>query len=92
MDSKLTAERWDAEYERGRYGHEPPLPFVREIVAALRDQGDSAHGPGLYVGCGNGRNYVPLVEAGLLRGASATPGSPAHDIALADLWRLPQVP
>jgi len=56
--------RWDDEYRAGRYGEEPPVAFVRDIVEAAR-----AHRPptdvGLYIGCGNGRNYVPLVDAGL---------------------------
>jgi len=37
---------------------------VQDIVDTLR--GTSAEmGAGLYVGCGNGRNYLPLVDAGL---------------------------
>jgi len=37
---------------------------VQDIVETLR--GASAEtGTGLYVGCGNGRNYLPLVDAGL---------------------------
>jgi SAM-dependent methyltransferase len=58
------AAAWDAEYAAGRYRDEPPLPFVADILAAAR-----AHsligGGGLYIGCGNGRNYLPLVNAGL---------------------------
>ena len=34
------------------------------IVQTLRDASADA-GTGLYVGCGNGRNYLPLVDAGL---------------------------
>ena len=56
---------WDDEYRRGRYRDEPPIPFAGRIVELLRDRPDAARGKGLYVGCGNGRNYVPLVEAGL---------------------------
>ena len=56
---------WDDEYRRGRYRDEPPIPFAGRIVEVLRDRPDAALGKGLYVGCGNGRNYVPLVEAGL---------------------------
>lgn len=55
---------WDAEYRRGRYAEDPPLPFTEEIVATLRD-GSLAMCAGLYVGCGNGRNYLPLVKSGL---------------------------
>jgi len=58
------AEAWDVEYAAGRYRDEPPLPFVAEIVAAASDHG-LVGAEGLYVGCGNGRNYLPLVDAGL---------------------------
>jgi SAM-dependent methyltransferase len=51
--------RWDDEYRRGRYAGEPPVAFVGDIVEHARGA------RGLYVGCGNGRNFVPLVEAGL---------------------------
>jgi len=54
---------WDAEYRRGRYGgSEPPEPFTADILTAARQAGLSR---GLYVGCGNGRNYLPLSRAGL---------------------------
>jgi len=58
------ARAWDAEYSGGRYAGEPPVAFTGDIVAAARAAG-VAGSPGLYVGCGNGRNYVPLVAAGL---------------------------
>lgn len=54
---------WDAEYRRGRYGDsEPPEPFTADILTAARQAGLTR---GLYVGCGNGRNYLPLSRAGL---------------------------
>lgn len=56
---------WDDEYRRGRYRDEPPIPFVGRIIDILRDQPEAMSGKGLYVGCGNGRNYVGLVDAGL---------------------------
>ena len=59
-----TAERWDAEYRAGRYAGEPPVPFVREILACVQRVG-LPPGRGLYIGCGNGRNYLPLVAGGL---------------------------
>jgi SAM-dependent methyltransferase len=55
-------ESWDREYTTGRYLEEPPIPFTSDILSAAR----SAHvRRGLYVGCGNGRNYLPLVRSGL---------------------------
>ena len=54
------AARWNDEYRRGRYLDDPPVPFVADIVAAV-----PPGTRGLYIGCGNGRNFVPLAEAGL---------------------------
>jgi SAM-dependent methyltransferase len=58
----LAAAAWDAEYAAGRYAGEPPVGFVADIIAAARSHGLSE---GLYIGCGNGRNLVPLLDAGL---------------------------
>src|SRR6185295_19508452 len=55
---------WDAEYRRGRYAGEPPVAFVETILTLLRAEPTMWDGRGLYVGCGNGRNYLPLVDAG----------------------------
>ena len=44
---------------------EPPLPFVGDVVATLRAHPEAFAGAGLYVGCGNGRNFLPLLDAGL---------------------------
>jgi cyclopropane fatty-acyl-phospholipid synthase-like methyltransferase len=65
LPDELAARRWDAEYRRGRYVDEPPLPFVDTILDVLGDHSAIRAGVGLYVGCGNGRNYLPLVDAGL---------------------------
>jgi SAM-dependent methyltransferase len=65
MDERLTALRWDAEYRSGRYVDEPPLPFVDDVVRMLDERPALRNSAGLYVGCGNGRNYLPLVDAGL---------------------------
>ena len=63
MTEAVTAARaWDAEYAAGRYSGEPPVAFVDDIVLAAKYAGVDR---GLYIGCGNGRNYVPLTEAGL---------------------------
>ena len=64
MTRPRLGSRWDAEYRRGRYAGEPPIPFLETIETTLRDRGLSGVGAGLYVGCGNGRNYLPLVDAG----------------------------
>jgi len=54
---------WDEEYRRGRYRREPPVGFVNDILEAVVST-DTAP-TGLYIGCGNGRNYLPLADAGL---------------------------
>ena len=53
---------WDAEYAAGRYSRDAPVGFIRDVLAAARQRGLRR---GLYVGCGNGRNLVPMVDAGL---------------------------
>lgn len=62
MVDEGVARAWDAEYAAGRYVDDPPAGFIADIVAAARDTGADR---GLYIGCGNGRNYVPLTAAGL---------------------------
>ena len=59
------ARAWDAEYSRGRYHADPPLKFTTRIIDVLKRNPGLMDGLGLYVGCGNGRNYIPLVETGL---------------------------
>lgn len=61
MDRRVE-QSWDEEYQTGRYQGEPPVGFTQDILVAAEDAGLS---DGLYIGCGNGRNYIPLVEAGL---------------------------
>jgi hypothetical protein len=58
------AAAWDREYRSGRYLQEPPVSFVRDIVSVAERRG-LVPGTGLYIGCGNGRNYLALVDAGL---------------------------
>ena len=60
----LAARRWDREYRQQRYEGEPPIPFVGEILTTLQQNKELPAGPGLYVGCGNGRNYLPLIDGG----------------------------
>jgi hypothetical protein len=57
-----SAAAWDAEYNAGRYRDESPVAFTGDILAAARQAGVAR---GLYIGCGNGRNYLPLVSGGL---------------------------
>ncbi|SBT42684.1 class I SAM-dependent methyltransferase [Micromonospora narathiwatensis] len=59
---RSAAHVWDEEYRRGRYRDEPPVAFVADILAAAARTGATN---GLYVGCGNGRNLMPLVDGGL---------------------------
>ncbi len=63
MTESVNAGNWDREYEQGRYEGEPPIPFVDTIIESLGKEGKDQYG--LYVGCGNGRNYLPLRDAGL---------------------------
>jgi trans-aconitate methyltransferase len=65
LPDPAAARSWDDEYRRGRYAAEPPLPFVHTIVDVLRRSPLGPVATGLYVGCGNGRNFVPLLDAGL---------------------------
>jgi len=58
------AAAWDREYAAGRYADDPPVPFVRDIIASATRAG-VLHRPGVDIGCGNGRNYVALVDGGL---------------------------
>ena len=59
------AKVWNAEYISGRYVGDSPLPFTRTILTELRKRPDILTQRGLYVEDGNGRNYIPLVKAGL---------------------------
>jgi SAM-dependent methyltransferase len=62
--SIVTSESWDAEYRAGRYLGEEPVAFVGDILTACRRVALPPE-RGLYIGCGNGRNYLPLVAGGL---------------------------
>jgi SAM-dependent methyltransferase len=58
----LIRSRWDAEYVRGRYLGEAPVDMISRIIDLARRR---ALTEGLYIGCGNGRNFIPLHDAGL---------------------------
>ena len=58
-------DSWNAVYQtRDKYKGESPIPFTRTIVSTLEKQG-ILKGKGLYIGCGNGRNFISLAEQGL---------------------------
>jgi predicted TPR repeat methyltransferase len=62
--STAVTESWDVEYATGtRYTpDEPPVGFVADILAVAKEHGIER---GLYVGAGNGRNFIPMSDAGL---------------------------
>lgn len=62
LPSGRVTDRWDAEYRRGRYADEPPVAMAATIVRHAQRLGLTS---GVYIGCGNGRNFVPLRRAGL---------------------------
>ena len=59
------SQAWDASYLQRKYCTELSLRFTADIIRELKKNPSVMNGRGLYVGCGNGRNYVPLAEAGL---------------------------
>jgi hypothetical protein len=59
---RAVAASWDAEYAAGRYAGDPPVGFVDDILAAAAPR-RLRHG--VYLGCGNGRNLLPMLGAGL---------------------------
>ena len=54
---------WDKQYHDGRYHVEPALAFTDNIIKELKSNLNLKTGRGLYVGCGNGRNYSKLIES-----------------------------
>jgi hypothetical protein len=56
------AASWNAAYAAGHFRNKPPVSFVDDIVATARQHGLRR---GRYIGCGNGRNLIPLLDAGL---------------------------
>ncbi|MGW1988659.1 class I SAM-dependent methyltransferase [Embleya sp. NPDC001921] len=61
MDAnRLAVDFWDNAYADGMYADAGPDAFVHRILAV------AAPGTrGVEIGCGNGRNLIPLTEAGL---------------------------
>ncbi len=65
IDHKLAKQRWEEVYQAGdKYLNASPLPFVGQIKDTIKEY-KLQNGRGLYIGCGNGRNYIPLAESGL---------------------------
>lgn len=60
--SDSAASAWNTEYTHGRYRDEPPVDFVGHILATAERHRLRS---GVYIGCGNGRNLLPLLDAGL---------------------------
>jgi cyclopropane fatty-acyl-phospholipid synthase-like methyltransferase len=67
------AHGYDSLYKEGRYQGEPPVAFVDTVLEELSVI--DGQGYGLYVGCGNGRNYLPLFQTlgSNLRGVDVSP-------------------
>jgi SAM-dependent methyltransferase len=61
MDHQAAAS-WNAAYAAGHFCNEPPVRFVDDILTAARQHGLRR---GIYIGCGNGRNLITLLDAGL---------------------------
>ena len=64
MDHTKASTRWDELYRGVRCAQDPPIPFVKKILSTLETH-SLLENTGLYIGCGNGRNYLPLVNSGL---------------------------
>lgn len=61
MDN-IDKQNWEAVYQTGhKYQNAPPVTFTQDIIKTLR-QYNQDRGEGLYVGCGNGRNFIPLIK------------------------------
>ena len=56
---------WDKQYRNGLlYRTEPAVDFIdNTIIKELKSNPNLKNGRGLYVGCGNGRNYSKLIES-----------------------------
>lgn len=63
MSEKGAVEGWPSSPEVGSYPEESPVPFVYYIISHLGEAGK--HKTGLYINFANGRNYLPMVRAGL---------------------------
>lgn len=62
--SEASKKAWDNAYKTGKYKEAQALAFTETIVEFIQKKLPKKS-KGLYVGCGNGRNFVPLVRRGL---------------------------
>ena len=60
MDVEKT---WNKLYDDGKYKDDAPLKFANHIIRKLKKEKTTSRG--LYVGCGNGRNFIKMSDAGL---------------------------
>lgn len=73
MSKKLTITNWDRAYQQGKYDQEDAIPLVQDIIDTLNEHGLKEK-LGFYPGCGNGRNFVPLLDAGFnIEGSDISP-------------------
>ena len=63
--NNLVSQRWDEVYGSGRYLDNSIVDFVDVIKKTLEENPNVSAGTGLYAGCGDGRNYIPLADSGL---------------------------
>ena len=82
----LTTRRWNQEYANKRYTTEPSIPFTQTILDRLEKEHEHASRTvrGLYVGCGNGRNYVPITAA---RKLDNIVGIDSSDVAISQIQK-----
>lgn len=98
MGNSLATSNWDKAYLDGKYKDEPAIPLVHDIIAELNKRGFTDR-LGLYPGCGNGRNFVQLIDAGLkLEGNDISPVAvqqlksrrPDAVVSVADFLTMPE--
>lgn len=62
--NEIIGRAWDQAYSADKYIFDKPIKFTQDIIDFTKEY-MPASSKGLYAGCGNGRNFIPLVEAGL---------------------------
>lgn len=100
MRTQRVITNWDRAYSQGKYDGDGAIPFVIQIVQSIRQQ-ELQDEVGFYPGCGNGRNFIPLVEAGLrLKGNDISPVAisqlkerlPEADVEVGDFFTMKSEP